>query len=219
MHRKVAYIIIFYFSDNLQSLPRLEESIENGIIPPPKSLSMRSLTSATSVEPRNAVSHPDVRKRSPEPPLSKAQYKWWESQEINLGSSFNIFHENEKRTEKPKEKLIEKEEEPKKGLIHKFIEFFDLTLLSDPIFVNILVGLSVAACVETNFSLLFPIILRDMLKFETSDIGKIMSVIGFSDTLFRLISPFIGEWCHKPPRVMFMVGLILIAFTRTSKYR
>ncbi|XP_028163855.1 monocarboxylate transporter 9-like [Ostrinia furnacalis] len=199
----------------IQSLPKLEESLENGVIPHPKSLSMRSLTSNNSLETRNAVSHPDIRKTSTEPPLREAQYKWWESQEINLGSSFNIFLESEaKKTTKPKEVAIT-EKEPEKTFMQNFIDFFDLTLLSDPIFVNILIGMSVAACVETNFSLLFPIILKDMLKFETSEIGQIMAVIGFSDTLFRLVSPFIGEWCHKPPRVMYMIGLVLIVFTRT----
>ncbi|KAL4714454.1 hypothetical protein ACJJTC_017749 [Scirpophaga incertulas] len=129
-----------------------------------------------------------------------------------LGSNMNNINEydNKERGNEDVEK-----EDTKKGFMQKIINFFDLTLLSDPIFVNILIGLSVAACVETNFSLLLPIILKDMLKFETSSIGHVMAVIGFSDTLFRLISPFIGEWCHKPPRVMYIVGLILIVFTRT----
>ncbi|RVE48936.1 hypothetical protein evm_006398 [Chilo suppressalis] len=202
----------------LHSQLQLEESVGNGI--PPKSLSMRSLSSNTSLQTRNAVSHPDIRKKSPESPLHEARYKWWESQEINLGSSFNIFseHEMKKGDVKSKEVMINeksKEIKQEEGLMQKFIKFFDLTLLRDPIFVNILIGMSVAACVETNFSLLLPIILKDMLKFETSEIGKVMAVIGFSDTLFRLVSPFIGEWCQKPPRVMYMIGLVLIVLTRT----
>ncbi|KAL0884091.1 hypothetical protein ABMA27_016110 [Loxostege sticticalis] len=201
----------------IQSVPRLEDSVENGIIPPPKSLSMRSLASNASLETRNAVSHPDISKKTVEPPLREARYKWWESQEINLGSSFNIFLENDaKKNVKTKEAAVtEKTKEPEKTFFRNFVDFFDLTLLSDPIFVNILIGMSVAACVETNFSLLFPIILKDMMKFETGAIGQIMAVIGFSDTVFRLVSPFIGEWCHKPPRVMYMIGLVLIVFTRT----
>lgn len=203
----------------IQSVPRLEDSVENGIIPPPKSFSMRSLASNASLETRNAVSHPDISKKTVEPPLREARYKWWESQEINLGSSFNIFLENDaKKNVKTKEAAVtEKTKEPEKTFFRNFVDFFDLTLLSDPIFVNILIGMSVAACVETNFSLLFPIILKDMMKFETGAIGQIMAVIGFSDTVFRLVSPFIGEWCHKPPRVMYMIGLVLIVFTRTGK--
>ncbi|CAH2092176.1 unnamed protein product [Euphydryas editha] len=192
---------------------KLDESMENELTPP-KSYSMRSLTNTNGYNDRNAVSHPDIRKKTSEPPLAESKYKWWESQEINLGSSINIF--NEKSHDKKEKEIIEiiPVEEPK-GFLRKIIDFFDLTLLRDPVFINILLGLSMASCVETNFSLILPIILKDMLKFETSDIAKVMAVIGFSDTIFRLLSAFIGEWCHKPPRVMYSVCLIIIIFTRT----
>lgn len=172
--------------------------------------------SITSLQKRNAISHPDVRKETTETPLGEARYKWWESQEINLGSSINIFNEPDVLKKLDKSAAAEKEE--KNSFFSKFVAFFDLTLLSDPIFVNILFGLSIAACVETNFSLLLPIILSDMMKFETADIATVMAVIGCSDTLFRFVSPFIGEWCNKPPRVMYIVSLLLIIFIRTSKY-
>lgn len=132
-----------------------------------------------------------------------------------MGSSINIFRESDVR--RKEKEVISKTETEDKTYFQRFIDFFDLTLLSDPIFVNMLVGMSLASCVETNFSLLFPIILKDMLQFETYEIAKIMAVIGFSDTLFRLLSPFIGEWCNKPPRVMYLVSLLVIIFTRTSK--
>lgn len=199
----------------IASFPQLvDESGENGVLPS-KSLSMRSLTSSSSLQTRNAISHPDIRNKLPDAPLSESRYKWWESQEINLSSSINIFNETENsKAVNVHEKEVVKEKEHK-GYLQHFVQFFDLTLLSDPIFVNIVFGLSVAACVETNFSLLLPIILKDMMKFETSDIAKLMSVIGFSDTLFRFVSPFIGEWCNKSPRVMYMVSLLMIIFTRT----
>lgn len=197
--------------NGVDSLARIEESMESGIIRK-KSLSMRSLTSNPNAETRNAISHPDIRLKAPVAPLSESRYKWWESQEINLGSSINIFNESENVKNNTQET---KSEDKPKSFMSNFIQFFDLTLLTDPIFVNIIFGLSIAACVETNFSLILPIILKDMMQFETSDIAKLMSVIGFSDTLFRFVSPFIGEWCNKSPRVMYMVSLLLIIFTRT----
>ncbi|KAJ8725145.1 hypothetical protein PYW07_016103 [Mythimna separata] len=194
--------------------PHLEETGDNGVLPS-KSLSMRSLTSNSSLQTRNAISHPDIRnKQLPDTPLLESRYKWWESQEINLSSSINIFNETENvKHMNSQEKEIVKEKEKKSYLDH-FIQFFDLTLLKDPIFVNIIIGLSIAACVETNFSLLLPIILKDMMRFETADIATLMAVIGFSDTLFRLVSPFIGEWCNKSPRFMYMISLLMIIFTR-----
>lgn len=175
---------------------------------------------ANNIQTRNAVSHPDISKNPPEPPLSESRYKWWESQEINLGSSINIFYEedNIKQLKAKQNEIYINEDEKPKNIWTRFIDFFDLTLLSDPIFVNIMFGLSMAACVEINFSLLLPIILKDMLKFETADIAKLMAVIGFSDTLFRFVSPFIGEWCHKPPRVMYLISLLMIIFIRSRKY-
>lgn len=198
------------------SLPSEIEIVKNGV-QQSKSLSMRSLYSSSSLQARNAISHPDVRNKSVEASLTESRYKWWESQEINLGSSINIFNEAETNKVKEVEPKIE-EKKQKLTVMERFVAFFDLTLLKDPVFVNMLFGMSIAACVETNFSLLFPIILKDMMKFETSDIAKLMAIIGLSDTMFRLVAPFIGEWCRKPPRVMYMGALLLIIFLRTGKF-
>lgn len=214
------YKLIFILG--ILSLPPPEE---DKTLQKPKSLSMRSLGSRTSIEKRNAISHPDLSQKQIEMSGEISKYKWWEPQEFNLGSSINIFNEPEgytndinlKESAKYNE-ISETDKNEPKGLLKKFVDLFDLTLLTDPIFVNILVGLSLAGCVETNFSLLLPIILKDMLEFDTSQIAIIMSVIGFSDTIFRLASPFIGEWCHKPPRVMYLISLTLIILVRTCKY-
>lgn len=184
---------------------------------PSKSLSMRSLYSSSSLQARNAISHPDVRNKSVEASLTESRYKWWESQEINLGSSINIFNESDVKKSKEKEVEVTEVTQEKKTAMQRLVAFFDLTLLKDPIFVNMLFGMSIAACVETNFSLLFPIILKDMLKFDTSDIAKLMAVVGLSDTMFRLVAPFIGEWSRKPPRVVYTVALLLIILIRTGK--
>ncbi|XP_045487948.1 monocarboxylate transporter 9-like [Pieris rapae] len=218
----------------LKTTPKTEEEeplnkevdveLINGSVTPSKDIGISSVTNSEqirengdlptdSLKNRNAASQPDISKTTDDSYLSESRYKWWESQEINLGSSINIFREFDK-VHKEKEVVCETKTEDKTYL-QRFIDFFDLTLLSDPIFVNMLVGMSLASCVETNFSLLLPIILKDMLQFETSEIAKIMAVIGFSDTLFRFLSPFIGEWCNKPPRVMYMVSLLVIIFTRT----
>ncbi|CAG5056131.1 unnamed protein product [Parnassius apollo] len=216
---RVELISTSFKQTDVDSLRKLGEAVEKDV-QYPKSLSIRSLKNTTNIQTRNAISHPDISKESPDPPLSASRYKWWESQEINLGSSINIFHEEDnikqiKAKENDASYVTTDNDMKSKTLFDRFIDFFDLTLLRDPIFVNILFGLSMASCVETNFSLLLPIILKDLLKFETADIAKIMAVIGFSDTLFRFVSPFIGEWCHKPPRVMYLVSLVVIIIIRS----
>lgn len=200
----------------LTSLSEIEQPANNGVHPS-KSLSMRSLASNSSLQVRNAISHPDILNKDAETLIAETRYKWWESQEINLGSSINIFNDSDVNKKVKEIETISDKKENTKSYIEKLIDFFDLTLLTDPIFVNILFGLSIAACVETNFSLLLPIILKDMMKFETSEIAKLMAMIGLSDTMFRFVAPFIGEWCHKPPRVMYMVSLLMAVFIRSSK--
>lgn len=199
---------------NGNTLPVLPEST-NEELNHTKSMSMRSLDSSVSLQGRHAISHPDLRKK--EVDLQNfSRIKWWESQEFNLESSINIFESElnlNQREAKEGDNKVNKEEE--KGLLQKIVDFFDLTLLTDPVFVNILLGLSLAACVDTNFSLLLPMILKDMMQFETSEIAQIMAVIGFSDTIFRFVSPFIGEWCQKPPRMMYIFSLLLIIFIRS----
>lgn len=172
---------------------------------------------------RMAISHPDFRKLKAEPtPIVDSHYKWWESQEINLGSSINIFNERQKETpevQKSQANISRKLEymEPSKTFFQKFVEFFDLTLLNDPIFVNILFGISIAACAEINFSLLTPFILKDF-NFDTAQIAAIMSVIGFSDVLFRFVSPFVGERFKKSPRIMYLGSLVMIILTRFTLF-
>jgi hypothetical protein len=167
---------------------------------------------------RNSKSSKNLESKNsfPYSPSSK-KYKdeirdnWWGSQEINLSSSFNIFSETDsnKNTESVQEK---------QGFMQKFVQFFGLSILKDPVLVNIIIGLSIAFCAETNFTLLLPIILKDMLKFETTAIGQIIALVGFMDTLCRLLSPLIAEWLKLPPRIMYIIGLLLITIVRTGEY-
>lgn len=177
----------------------------------------------------------------------KKPHRWFESSaaEINLGSSEDIFHEKTRSLSRDAasrkvigarlanaetrklltngnssttdQKEIKKTENKKDSIGAKVVRFFDLGLLKDPIFVNIMLGISLAACAEINFALLTPFILND-LNFTTPQIAAVMSVIAFSDIIFRFLSPFISERCHKSERVMYIISLIFLICTRTSEY-
>ncbi|KOX81052.1 Monocarboxylate transporter 9 [Melipona quadrifasciata] len=86
--------------------------------------------------------------------------------------------------------------------------YFDLDLLRDPIYVNIMLGMSVAIFAEINFSQLTPFFLMDM-KMSTNQIATVMSTIAS-------VAPFIGEWLHQPPRIMYLLSLCLLIISRTS---
>lgn len=103
-----------------------------------------------------------------------------------------------------------------KRYLFAVIHFFDLTLLKDPKYVNIMIGMSLAIFAELNFSLLTPFMLAD-LKLTTSEIATFLSVLSIADLCFRFFAPFIGDYLKKPPRMMYSISLLLLIGTRYCK--
>lgn len=114
-----------------------------------------------------------------------------------------------------KENPSHSNEEKRKTLSQKIVTLFDLTLLRDRIYVNMMLGMSIAVFAEINFSLLTPFILND-LGYETEQIASIMSTLAVADLMFRFISPFIGDSLKLTPRIMYMIALSLLILTRFS---
>ncbi|PSN41448.1 hypothetical protein C0J52_14536 [Blattella germanica] len=136
----------------------------------------------------------------------------------------NVYDKEEKEKEKEKEKQEkEKEEEEEKKKEQTFwqrigssiVSFFDLTLLLDPIYVNLMVGMSLAICAEFNFSLLTPFILNDR-GFNTDNTAIIMSVIASLDIVFRFIVPFFSDHYKIEARNMYSFALCLLVSSRTA---
>lgn len=98
-----------------------------------------------------------------------------------------------------------------------FVNFFDLKLLCDPVFVNIMVGMSLAIFAELNFSILTPFIMADF-GLNTSQSATFLSILSIADLVFRFFAPFIGDYLKKPPRKMYMLTLGLLIISRFSKY-
>ncbi|XP_053679236.1 uncharacterized protein LOC128730227 [Anopheles nili] len=101
------------------------------------------------------------------------------------------------------------------GCFAKVVNFFDLTLLQDKIYLNMMLGMSIAVFAEINFSLLTPFILGD-LGYNTEQIASIMSTLALADLLFRFISPFVGDYFKLTPRIMYMIALCMLIVTRFS---
>lgn len=100
----------------------------------------------------------------------------------------------------------------------KVSQIFDLDLLRDPVYVNIMLGMSIAIFSEINFSQLTPFILTDM-NLSTKEIATVMSLIASVDLVFRCLAPFLGEWLDQPPRIMYLLGLVLLIISRSSMYQ
>ncbi|XP_011862365.1 PREDICTED: uncharacterized protein LOC105558992 [Vollenhovia emeryi] len=100
-------------------------------------------------------------------------------------------------------------------LLRRVADLYDFDLLRDPIYVNIMLGMSIAIFAEVNFSLLTPFILADM-GLATGEIANVMSIIAIVDLISRGAAPYLGEWLRLSPRMMYMLSLFLLIISRTS---
>ncbi|XP_031844862.1 uncharacterized protein LOC116432331 [Nomia melanderi] len=104
-------------------------------------------------------------------------------------------------------------EEKRKTWWETVIIFFDLDLLRDPIYVNLMVGVTLASFTEINFSLLTPFILSEY-GFTKIQVATFMSILAGVDVLTRLTIPFIADFIGWSNRTFFLVGICQMALGR-----
>ncbi|XP_044728016.1 uncharacterized protein LOC123291701 isoform X2 [Chrysoperla carnea] len=108
----------------------------------------------------------------------------------------------------------EKEEEEKPTTFwQKIVIFFDLDLLNDPIYVNIMVGITLVWFAELNFSILTPFVLKDF-NFNKSETANFMSVVATVDIIVRFLIPFASAKVSWDNRTFFMIGIMSMATGR-----
>lgn len=96
------------------------------------------------------------------------------------------------------------------------VRFFDLNLLRDNIYLNIMIGMAISIFAETNFAILTPFILSD-LNFTSDEIAIILFVMAIADLISRFCSPFIADRLSLSIRVSYLISLVLLVLTRTCK--
>lgn len=96
------------------------------------------------------------------------------------------------------------------------MKFFDLDLLRDKVYVNILIGMSISIFAENNFAILTPFILSD-LSFSTDQISTIMFTMAIADLVSRFCSPFVADKLNLSIRWSYVISLTLLVITRTRK--
>jgi hypothetical protein len=97
----------------------------------------------------------------------------------------------------------------------RFFKVFDLGLLTDKIYLNLVIGIAIAIFAEINFSLLTPFILNEF-DYTTEQIATFMSTLATVDIFCRFTSPWIGDYFKQPARIMFMYALFMLIIMRTS---
>lgn len=106
--------------------------------------------------------------------------------------------------------------QPKFSLWQKIVIFFDLDLLKDFTYINIMVGVTIANFAELNFSVLTPFVLADY-GFEKSQIALCMSLLGITDISVRFFIPFIAGFIGWENRTFFLFGVLGMALGRVGK--
>lgn len=114
--------------------------------------------------------------------------------------------------------LLDSEPEPVKKLSipQKIAIFFDLDLLKDLVYVNIMVGITLANFAELNFSVLTPFVLGDF-GLTPDQIALAMSLLGAMDILCRFTIPFIAGKIGWENRTFFLFGVLNMALGRIGK--
>lgn len=110
----------------------------------------------------------------------------------------------------------EKEDQCCCAVFKWFVRFFDLDLLRDNIYLNIMIGMAISIFAEINFAILTPFILAD-LNFNSDEIAIILFVMAIADLISRFCSPFVADKLNLSIRVSYLISLILLVVTRMCK--
>ena len=104
-----------------------------------------------------------------------------------------------------------------KRFLRTAVRILDLSLMKDLVLVNVMFGLSFAVFAELNFTMLVPFMMADY-GLNSHQIATFVSTLSIVDICLRFLSPYIGNLLKQPPRVMYMIALILLIVFRSCTY-
>ncbi|GLH16418.1 Uncharacterized protein GBIM_20691 [Gryllus bimaculatus] len=97
----------------------------------------------------------------------------------------------------------------------RVVDFFDLDLLKDHIYLNILFGLSIFYVAELNFKMVVPFFLAD-LEYSKSDVAFYLSMTAIADVLARIVLPPICDRIKITRRTLFAVASVFLGLSRSA---
>ncbi|XP_018326391.1 uncharacterized protein LOC108737790 [Agrilus planipennis] len=135
-------------------------------------------------------------------------------QEYKQNEEERVNEEQDKHTNGTVEIKMTQEPEPEKlTILDKIVIFFDLGLLKDPIYLTLMLGITIANFAEINFSILTPFVLEEF-NFQQYQTATFMSLLGATDILVRFFVPFIADKIGWDNKTFFLVGVLSMAFGR-----
>lgn len=116
-----------------------------------------------------------------------------------------------------KEDELGEEVEEQLSFCQKVAIFFDLDLLKDFTFINLMLGITLANFNELNFSILTPFILGDY-GMSKSEVAFFMSLLAGVDICVRFCIPFVAGRIGWDNNSFFLFGVMSMAMGRVGKY-
>lgn len=105
----------------------------------------------------------------------------------------------------------------KPTFFRRFAELMDIDILKDPIYLNILFGLSIFYVAEMNFKMITPFFFAN-LGYSKADVAFCLSITAITDITARVVLPPIYDRINIRKRTIFMISIIFVAITRSSEY-
>lgn len=124
----------------------------------------------------------------------------------------DVFEEKKKHDDGIKQE----EEEEELTFCQKVALFFDLDLLRDFTFINLMLGITLANFNELNFSILTPFILGDYGKTKP-EVALFMSLLAGIDICVRFCIPFVAGKIGWDNNSFFLFGVMTMAMGRVGK--
>lgn len=131
---------------------------------------------------------------------------------VNSPLDDNVFEDS-------KEEKCEEDESEENELTfcEKVAIFFDLDLLKDFTFINLMLGITLANFNELNFSILTPFILGDY-GLTKPQVALFMSLLAGVDICVRFCIPFVAGKIGWDNNSFFLFGVMSMATGRVGKY-
>lgn len=142
-----------------------------------------------------------------------------ESEDKSQSDKFKLLINSPVEDDVFDEKKEEKEQEDVEEQLtfwQKVAIFFDLDLLKDFTFINLMLGITLANFNELNFSILTPFILGDY-GMTKPQVAFFMSLLAGVDLCVRFCIPFIAGKIGWDNNSFFLFGVLSMAFGRVGK--
>ncbi|XP_031763333.2 uncharacterized protein LOC128199969 isoform X2 [Galleria mellonella] len=146
--------------------------------------------------------------------LKQASVKLQYLKDNNYIDNINLLSKNN-NTEDKKE-IEDKQditEEKELTFSEKIYMYFDLDLLKDFTYINLMLGITLSNFNELNFSVLTPFILGDH-GFSKTEVAYYMSLLAGIDISVRFCTPFVASKIGWDNNTFYLIGVIFMAMGR-----